>query len=695
MLKLALALILGFSVPAAAVDACLVLNLMEIRATLRGPGVVVPVHPKTTQDHASLCAFARLSEAGSEEENLKRFQTEAPLVLSVGVVDNAGIRGFDFIKAEPGTADTEVPGVGDRAILRRAAKTEKLFVASGQTFLVLGIGGETIAGKREQDLLELAREAVGTNFDGLMLTKYKIAEQALANDRETFEADPKNFAVFLMAIKRYDEARTYNLRAEAANPYDAEVLYEQGVIDLQLTHQPRMRVRASLGLPPSQPLTGSACTELRAANLEKVEEGIVALSKVLKLHPDADAAMFNLGLLYRERADYQCGDAEARAADLKAADDWSEKFTTTNKANRGTKISGSVLSFTMSPLQLPPPPPPPLPTNAQPGSQIGGAMGSIIGSTLLVAPGSATPPRVNMAGFVTEGRLLTRVQPVYPPLARQARIQGTVVLKAIISREGSIENLTVVSGHPFLVPAALDAVKQWKYRPYFFNDEPVEVDTEISVNFALSSSVPPATSTNAPSGSLPDGVVGSAVSSPPANSAQLGVPLHAQMPSNSPSSKKSNLIQNVAPEEMWNRVRQCVFPANALVPHDSYTAGTVEIGFVISPEGNVGDYRFREGGDNSLRTLAIHAIRQWRFAPNVVQDATTWSRVRALVRFNADGTTSVDLARAFAKDDFGDPGTKTPDSSQPANSTSIAVPRPPGAPQCGSETPWISIREVN
>jgi periplasmic protein TonB len=84
-----------------------------------------------------------------------------------------------------------------------------------------------------------------------------------------------------------------------------------------------------------------------------------------------------------------------------------------------------------------------------------------------------------------EGNLIHRVQPDYPPLARQARIQGTVVLRAIINRGGRIENLQVLSGHPMLVPAAIDAVRQWRYRPYVLNDQPVEVETQITVNFLL------------------------------------------------------------------------------------------------------------------------------------------------------------------------------------------------------------------
>ncbi len=84
-----------------------------------------------------------------------------------------------------------------------------------------------------------------------------------------------------------------------------------------------------------------------------------------------------------------------------------------------------------------------------------------------------------------EGNLIRRIQPDYPPLARQARIQGSVVLRAVISRDGRIENLQVLNGHPMLAPAAIEAVRQWRYRPYMLNGEPVEVETQITVNFTL------------------------------------------------------------------------------------------------------------------------------------------------------------------------------------------------------------------
>jgi protein TonB len=86
---------------------------------------------------------------------------------------------------------------------------------------------------------------------------------------------------------------------------------------------------------------------------------------------------------------------------------------------------------------------------------------------------------------MSEGDLVRKIVPTYPPLARSARIQGTVVLHAMISKQGTIENLRLLSGHPLLAPAAIDAVRQWRYRPYILNNEPVEVETQITVNFSL------------------------------------------------------------------------------------------------------------------------------------------------------------------------------------------------------------------
>jgi protein TonB len=84
-----------------------------------------------------------------------------------------------------------------------------------------------------------------------------------------------------------------------------------------------------------------------------------------------------------------------------------------------------------------------------------------------------------------QGSLIRRVEPVYPSLAKTAHIQGPVVLVAVISKEGAIENLRLLSGHPMLVPAAIHAVSQWRYKPYILNNEAIEVETQITVNFVL------------------------------------------------------------------------------------------------------------------------------------------------------------------------------------------------------------------
>jgi protein TonB len=93
---------------------------------------------------------------------------------------------------------------------------------------------------------------------------------------------------------------------------------------------------------------------------------------------------------------------------------------------------------------------------------------------------------VAIGGRVAEANLIRRVQPVYPPLAKSARVQGTVEFTAIIGKDGNIQNLKLVRGHPLLVNAAKEAVLQWKYKPTELNGQPVDVITDIIVNFTLS-----------------------------------------------------------------------------------------------------------------------------------------------------------------------------------------------------------------
>ena len=134
----------------------------------------------------------------------------------------------------------------------------------------------------------------------------------------------------------------------------------------------------------------------------------------------------------------------------------------------------------------------PLGTDAGPyipagGSDPHGLPGLFSSGTQPILPTAPLPVVAHplRLSHISEGNLIRKVQPTYPALARSARIQGTVVLQAIISKQGTIENLTVVTGHPMLAPAAIEAVRQWRYRPYILNSEPVEVETQITVNFSL------------------------------------------------------------------------------------------------------------------------------------------------------------------------------------------------------------------
>jgi protein TonB len=127
-----------------------------------------------------------------------------------------------------------------------------------------------------------------------------------------------------------------------------------------------------------------------------------------------------------------------------------------------------------------------------PGGRPEGVIGGILSS--LSRPAAlpklyrpTTPQRIRVSQGVTEGLLVRKIEPLYPVIAREARVQGTVVLTAIIAKDGTIKDLQLVSGSPMLAPAAIDAVRRWRYKPYLLNGIPVEVETTVNVNFRLGS----------------------------------------------------------------------------------------------------------------------------------------------------------------------------------------------------------------
>jgi protein TonB len=118
------------------------------------------------------------------------------------------------------------------------------------------------------------------------------------------------------------------------------------------------------------------------------------------------------------------------------------------------------------------------------GGVAGGVAGGVVGGLIAVAP---PPVRVRVGGNIKAPRLLHRVDPAYPPLARQARITGQIFLQAVVDRRGHVQDVRVIKGIPLLSEAALEAVKQWRYLPLLLNGEPVEFELTVTVTFGLAS----------------------------------------------------------------------------------------------------------------------------------------------------------------------------------------------------------------
>jgi len=143
-------------------------------------------------------------------------------------------------------------------------------------------------------------------------------------------------------------------------------------------------------------------------------------------------------------------------------------------------------------------------------------------------------------------------------------------------------------------------------------------------------------------------------------------------------------IQNIAPDEMWKRVTQCVLPTYPSAAYLTHITGIVDLGLGVSPSGDVSNVRVLRTDQPFLAQSALDAIRQWKFHPNVVLGEVTWSRIRALARFNADGSTAIDLAQAILPDNFGDPGIPARTGTRSAFLAEVAVPRPESARACNS-----------
>jgi TonB family protein len=208
--------------------------------------------------------------------------------------------------------------------------------------------------------------------------------------------------------------------------------------------------------------------------------------------------------------------------------------------------------------------------------------------------------RVRVSDAVESGLLVSKVNPDYPPLARQARIQGVVILKALIGKTGDVENLELVSGHPMLAPAAIRAVKQWKYKPFLMNGEPVAVETKVQVNFVLSDGKPT------------DGVVGDQPGGLPLD--QPAGAAGAVAPSSDPEKpafpQRIRVSSGVIGGLLLSKVNP-IYPPEA---RDQRIQGVVLLKIIVDKAGNVSDVQLISGHP-MLVPAAIEAVRQWKYKP--------------------------------------------------------------------------------
>jgi TonB family protein len=211
---------------------------------------------------------------------------------------------------------------------------------------------------------------------------------------------------------------------------------------------------------------------------------------------------------------------------------------------------------------------------------------------------SQVHPELRVDENVMSVHLLKRVSPVYPPLARQARIQGTVILKVQITKSGDVANIQLVSGHPMLAPAAIEAVKQWKYDPYLLNGDPIEVLTNVAVNFTLAGTAPAAGTTGNISVGPAGGAVSGVVTNTPGDQAPPALP------------QRVRVSAGVAQGLLVNKVNP-TYPPDA---RDQRIQGAVILQATIDKEGNVANLQLISGHP-LLAPAAIEAVKQWKYRP--------------------------------------------------------------------------------
>lgn len=235
---------------------------------------------------------------------------------------------------------------------------------------------------------------------------------------------------------------------------------------------------------------------------------------------------------------------------------------------------------------------------------------------LSLAIAQVIPQRVRVSENVEQTFIVKKVDPVYPPLARQARIQGSVILQVKISKSGDVENVQLVSGHPMLATSAIDAVKQWKYKPYLLNREPVEVETRVTVNFTLPETHPPQGVAGDMPGGIPPGERGGIAPSNPGGANHSAGPQRVRV---SQGVMAGRLVTKVPPE----------YPDAA---RDQRIQGVVVLAVIIDREGSVSNIQLISGHP-LLAPAAIEAVKQWKYKPYLLNGEPIEVETQVTVNF--------------------------------------------------------------
>jgi TonB family protein len=284
----------------------------------------------------------------------------------------------------------------------------------------------------------------------------RLAEAARTHFLRVLEIEPRNkialasMASLCLNQKKWDDAQRWYEMLAQIEPNNADAWYSMGFIAWSKWYPAYSKARADLGMRPEMPgpiQDAGVRDGLTARYGPMIESGLHALRKTLEINPRYDQAMSYMNLLIRERADLR-GTPEQYKRDIAIADEWVAKALAAKKAKAEQKA--------VNPRTAVPPPPPPR------------------------APGDR-PRRITIGGDATG--LLRYVSPVYPEEAKQAGIHGVARVSCVIDTQGHVTHIKAISGHRLLVQAAIEAVKQWEYKPTLVKGQPIEVYEELEMPF--------------------------------------------------------------------------------------------------------------------------------------------------------------------------------------------------------------------